>query len=146
VVVVAGAVAVALVALATVYAVRPFAHTLDLAKPGASAATHKALLVSGQCDAAAKTAWNHDSGDHLALWAVTVGTNMMGYTPVFGSSVKYLLIGSEEGHFPDSFCGGAGRHRLIVSAWMMLGALLVMGAGVFLVCRARRDSAGHLAT
>jgi quinol-cytochrome oxidoreductase complex cytochrome b subunit len=34
--------------------------------------------------------------DQLALWAVTVGTNMMGYTPVFGSSVKYVLLGSNE--------------------------------------------------
>ena len=34
--------------------------------------------------------------DQLALWAVTVGTNMMGYTPVFGSSVKYVLLGSRE--------------------------------------------------
>ena len=34
--------------------------------------------------------------DQLALWAVTVGTNMMGYTPVFGSSVKYVLLGSQE--------------------------------------------------
>ena len=31
--------------------------------------------------------------DQLALWAVTVGTNMMGYTPVFGSQVKFVLIG-----------------------------------------------------
>ncbi len=34
--------------------------------------------------------------DQLALWAVTVGTNMMGYTPVFGSSVKFILLGSKE--------------------------------------------------
>ena len=34
--------------------------------------------------------------DQLALWAVTVGTNMVGYTPVFGSSVKYVLLGSKE--------------------------------------------------
>ena len=34
--------------------------------------------------------------DQLALWAVTVGTNMMGYTPVFGGSVKYVLLGSKE--------------------------------------------------
>src|SRR4051794_8586410 len=107
--VVAGAVAVALVGLASGYAGRPVGLTLDLAKPGSSAA-HKSLLVSGQCDAAAKTAWNNDSRDRLALWAVTVGTNMMGYTPVFGGKVKYTLIGSEEGHFPDAFCGGAGRH------------------------------------
>jgi quinol-cytochrome oxidoreductase complex cytochrome b subunit len=34
--------------------------------------------------------------DQLALWAVTVGTNMMGYTPVFGSSIKYVLLGSQQ--------------------------------------------------
>jgi quinol-cytochrome oxidoreductase complex cytochrome b subunit len=34
--------------------------------------------------------------DQLSLWAVTVGTNMMGYSPVFGSSVKYVLLGSRE--------------------------------------------------
>ena len=34
--------------------------------------------------------------DQLALWAVTVGTNMMGYTPVFGSSVRFVLLGSKE--------------------------------------------------
>jgi quinol-cytochrome oxidoreductase complex cytochrome b subunit len=34
--------------------------------------------------------------DQLSLWAVTVGTNMMGYTPVFGSQVKYVLLGSKE--------------------------------------------------
>ena len=34
--------------------------------------------------------------DQLALWAVTVGTSMAGYTPVFGSSVKYVLLGSNE--------------------------------------------------
>ena len=34
--------------------------------------------------------------DRLGLWAVTVGTNMMGYTPVFGSSVKYVLLGAGE--------------------------------------------------
>jgi len=32
--------------------------------------------------------------DQLALWAVTVGTNMMGYTPVFGSEVQFVLLGS----------------------------------------------------
>jgi quinol-cytochrome oxidoreductase complex cytochrome b subunit len=31
--------------------------------------------------------------DQLALWAVTVGTNMMGYTPVFGSQIQFVLIG-----------------------------------------------------
>ena len=31
--------------------------------------------------------------DQLALWAVTVGTNMMGYTPVFGNQVRFALLG-----------------------------------------------------
>jgi quinol-cytochrome oxidoreductase complex cytochrome b subunit len=34
--------------------------------------------------------------DQLSLWAVTVGTNMMGYTPVFGPQVNYVLLGSKE--------------------------------------------------
>ena len=34
--------------------------------------------------------------DQLALWAVTVGTNMMGYTPVFGAQVKFVLLGGVE--------------------------------------------------
>jgi quinol-cytochrome oxidoreductase complex cytochrome b subunit len=34
--------------------------------------------------------------DQLALWAVTVGTNMMGYTPVFGQQVRYALLGANE--------------------------------------------------
>jgi quinol-cytochrome oxidoreductase complex cytochrome b subunit len=34
--------------------------------------------------------------DQLALWAVTVGTNMMGYTPVLGQEVKFVLLGSKE--------------------------------------------------
>src|SRR5437016_3159143 len=34
--------------------------------------------------------------DQLSLWAVTVGTNMMGYTPVFGGQVKFVLLGSKE--------------------------------------------------
>ena len=34
--------------------------------------------------------------DQLALWAVTVGTNMMGYTPVFGEEVRFVLLGGAE--------------------------------------------------
>ena len=30
------------------------------------------------------------------LWAVTVGTNMMGYTPVFGDQVRFVLLGGAE--------------------------------------------------
>jgi quinol-cytochrome oxidoreductase complex cytochrome b subunit len=34
--------------------------------------------------------------DQLAIWAVTVGTTMMGYTPVIGAQVKFVLLGSVE--------------------------------------------------
>ena len=34
--------------------------------------------------------------DQLSLWAVTVGTNMMGYSPVIGSQVKFVLLGGAE--------------------------------------------------
>ena len=34
--------------------------------------------------------------DQLGFWAVTVGTNMMGYTPVFGSQVRFVLLGGAE--------------------------------------------------
>jgi hypothetical protein len=34
--------------------------------------------------------------DQLALWAVTVGTNMIGYTPVFGQDVRFVLLGGAE--------------------------------------------------
>ena len=34
--------------------------------------------------------------DQLALWAVAVGTNMMGYTPVFGKEVRFVLLGGAE--------------------------------------------------
>jgi quinol-cytochrome oxidoreductase complex cytochrome b subunit len=34
--------------------------------------------------------------DQLALWAVTVGTNMAGYAPVFGEQVKFVLLGGKE--------------------------------------------------
>src|SRR5581483_9616106 len=30
--------------------------------------------------------------DQLALWAVTVGTNMMGYTPVFGTLLRWYVL------------------------------------------------------
>ena len=34
--------------------------------------------------------------DQLALWAVTVGTNMMGFTPVFGDQVRFVLLGGKQ--------------------------------------------------
>ena len=34
--------------------------------------------------------------DQLSLWAVTVGTNMIGYSPVIGSQVRFVLLGGVE--------------------------------------------------
>ena len=34
--------------------------------------------------------------DQLALWAVTVGTNMAGFVPVFGEQVKFVLLEGAE--------------------------------------------------
>ena len=34
--------------------------------------------------------------DQLALWAVTVGGNMAGYTPVFGEEVRFVLLDGKE--------------------------------------------------
>jgi quinol-cytochrome oxidoreductase complex cytochrome b subunit len=43
--------------------------------------------------------------DQLALWAVTVGTNMMGFTPVFGDQVQFVLLGGVE-IGPTPCCAG----------------------------------------
>jgi quinol-cytochrome oxidoreductase complex cytochrome b subunit len=34
--------------------------------------------------------------DQLALWAVTVGSNMSGYRPLFGPTVRFVLLGGAE--------------------------------------------------
>jgi quinol-cytochrome oxidoreductase complex cytochrome b subunit len=34
--------------------------------------------------------------DQLAIWAVTVGTSMAGFTPVFGQQVQFVLLGGVE--------------------------------------------------
>jgi len=134
-----GALAVALVTMAGFYALRPFDLSVDLSNK--SITLHgKALIVQGRCDAAARTAWNRDPKDGLELWAVTVGTKMMGYTPVFGSNVKYQLLGSPIGQLPDSFCAGEARHRLIVSGGIVASAVVAALVATILI-RRRRSSA-----
>lgn len=99
------------------------------------------LEVTGRCRAAISTAWNNEPKDHLRLWAVTVGTSMQGYTPVFGSSVKYTLTGEgTEGQFPDSWCGGEGRHRLIVSGGILAGGI-ALAVLAFILFRKRPTAA-----
>jgi quinol---cytochrome c reductase cytochrome b subunit, bacillus type len=51
--------------------------------------------------------------DQLALWAVTVGTNMRGYRPVFDHQVKFVLMGGVE----------VGRDTLV--RWFFVHLLVV---------------------
>ena len=136
-----GGLAAGLIAIAALVALRPFGLEIDLSSK-TSASGAKPLLVHGSCDAAARTAWNHESKDSLKLWAVTVGTNMMGYTPVFGKDVKYSLIGQREGHFPAAFCGGEARHRIIVSGAILTTGVLAVVLAVLLIRRRRATPVG----
>jgi len=51
--------------------------------------------------------------DQLALWAVTVGSNMGGFAPVFGSQVKFALL------------GGAGIGSETLLRWYVLHVLFL---------------------
>jgi hypothetical protein len=126
------AVVAALLVAAALFAVRPFHLSVDLT------AGSDRVVAQGRCDIAARTAWNGDDKDRLALWSVTVGTNMMGYTPVSGGTTKFELLNSQHGALPDAFCAPEGRHRLIVSAWLAAGAVVLMA--VLIVVRRRRSS------
>jgi quinol-cytochrome oxidoreductase complex cytochrome b subunit len=55
--------------------------------------------------------------DQLALWAVTVGTNIRGVQAVFDARVKYVLLGSEE--------ISLGTYRFWAIAHVVLGVLVV---------------------
>ena len=44
--------------------------------------------------------------DQLALWAVTVGTNMMGYTPVFGNAGALRAARRRRDRQPRRCCAG----------------------------------------
>jgi hypothetical protein len=126
-----GSLVVVLVGAALVVAVRPYDVSVDLAPSSEDVST-----FTGTCDAAAGTAWKDDSKDQLALWAVTIGTNMMGYTPAFGTNVKYVLRGDRESAFPGTYCVGEARHRMLVSGTLLLAALAVVTVAVY----ARRRS------
>jgi quinol-cytochrome oxidoreductase complex cytochrome b subunit len=72
--------------------------------------------------------------DQLSLWAVTVGSNMRGYTSILrGHSVKYVLLGSTEVGTPT------------VQRWFWVHSivvpLLVVGVLTALLIAARRQKA-----
>jgi hypothetical protein len=125
-------VALLVAGIALVVALRPFDLTVELGPR---------LSASGTCDAAASTAWQDGSKDGVGLWAVTVGTNMMGYTPVFGSSVKYVLLdGHEHSRFPGPYCVGEARHRMIVSGTILAAGFALASVALLLVHRRRQGA------
>jgi len=74
--------------------------------------------------------------DQLAYWAVTVGTNMAGATPVVGKGIKLLLLG---GH-------GINENALLrfyVLHCAVLPLLLIVGVSVH-VWRLRKDGGIYL--
>ncbi len=69
--------------------------------------------------------------DQLALWAVTVGTNMGGYTPVFGDQVSFVLLGGIQ-------VGGPTLLRFYVLHVLALPFLIVIFMAVHF-WRVRKD-------
>jgi hypothetical protein len=138
--IVLGLLAVGLVATAVARAVRSFDLDVELAKT--KSPVGGPIVVSGTCNSAVRTAWNRDSKDELKLWAVTVGTNMEGYTPVFGEGVKAILNDDELlGQFPDPWCAPEARHRLIISGWILAAAALLTVSAI--VVYRRGTNAAH---
>ena len=75
---------------AVVLAVQARRARLRLTVPVAiGAALVTAVLAAGITGYA--VAW-----DQLALWAVTVGTNMIGFLPLFGDQVRFVLVNGVE--------------------------------------------------
>ena len=61
--------------------------------------------------------------DQLAFWAITVGTNIIGYMPVLGRPVRFLLLG---GHI----IGENALLRFYVLHCVILPLLAVIFIGV----------------
>ena len=61
--------------------------------------------------------------DQLAFWAITVGTNIIGYMPILGKPIRFLLLG---GHI----ISGNALLRFYVLHCIVLPLLVVMFVGV----------------
>lgn len=70
--------------------------------------------------------------DQLALWAVTVGSTLGGYRPLFGSQVRFVLI-------DGAGVGGSTIVRWLVVHALVLGPLLV---GLVALAWRRHENAG----
>ncbi|MDP6510638.1 MAG: cytochrome b N-terminal domain-containing protein [Dehalococcoidia bacterium] len=69
--------------------------------------------------------------DQLSFWAITVGTNIAGYTPFMGAEVRAFLLGS-------TTVGGEALLRFYVLHVVLLPALLIILLGVHF-WRIRKD-------
>jgi quinol-cytochrome oxidoreductase complex cytochrome b subunit len=69
--------------------------------------------------------------DQLALWAITVGTNIAGYVPLMGDKARQILLGG-----PD--VGGNALLRFYVLHIYVLPALLILLLAVH-IWRVRKD-------
>jgi hypothetical protein len=74
--------------------------------------------------------------DQLALWAVTIGSNMNGYIPLFGDNVRFVLIGGVE------VTAGTIRLWLLVHMLLLGPALAVLVVLAWRSARRRHPSAG----
>lgn len=69
--------------------------------------------------------------DQLAYWAITVGTNIATYVPVFGAQTHSILLGGSE-------VGGEALLRFYVLHIYFVPALLTVGLGIH-IWRVRKD-------
>src|SRR3989304_1235651 len=76
--------------------------------------------------------------DQLAFWAITVGTNIAGYTPGIGEQLRFLLLGAKE-------VGQEALLRFYTLHNFLLPALLAVLLGVHL-WRVRKDGGLSLPT
>ncbi|HET9442134.1 MAG TPA: cytochrome b N-terminal domain-containing protein [Acidimicrobiales bacterium] len=51
--------------------------------------------------------------DQLALWAVTIGTDMSGYRPLLGDEVRFVVVGGSEVG-PGTILGWLAVHALVL--------------------------------
>ncbi|MDP9297165.1 MAG: cytochrome b N-terminal domain-containing protein [Actinomycetota bacterium] len=69
--------------------------------------------------------------DQLAFWAITVGTNIAGYVPVFGNQARSLLLGGNE-------VGGSALLRFYVLHIYLLPASMIVLIAIH-IWRVRKD-------
>lgn len=77
-------------AVLAVFAI-PVAYLIDKRNRAALVSTFTVLLVAAASFTGYLLPW-----DQMALWAVTTGTDIFGYTPVFADNVRFVLINGVE--------------------------------------------------